>query len=270
MFIKPGKLYVMGILNVTPDSFSDKGAHLSKEKALRRAEEMINQGAHIIDIGGESTRPFSDPVGQEEELSRVIPVIEAIAERFDTLISVDTYKSEVAQEALKKGAHFINDISGFTFDENMINVAARFKCPCIAMHIKGTPKNMQIDPHYDNVVEEVYHFLKDRVEKLREKGVEEIIVDPGFGFGKSLDDNYVLLHNLERFKELDVPILAGISRKSMIGKLVDQPPEKRVAGTLALDTIAVLKGASILRVHDVAEHVQACKVLEKYQSTGDG
>jgi dihydropteroate synthase len=225
---------------------------------------MIREGADIIDVGGESTRPFSDPVNFEEELNRVIPVLEEINKNFSTIISIDTYKSIVAYEAIKNGAEIINDISGLTFDEKMFKVALEKKAKCVVMHIKGKPKDMQVDPVYTNVTNEVYDFLKNRVLELANAGLKDLIVDVGFGFGKSLDDNYHLLKNLDKFTDINCPILAGISRKSMIGKIVDAVPEQRTSGTVALNTIAVLNGAKILRVHDIKENFQAVKVIEKY------
>jgi dihydropteroate synthase len=257
-------IYIMGILNITPDSFSDGGKFIDKDKALFRVEEMIREGADIIDVGGESTRPFSDPLNVEEELKRVIPVIEEINKNFNTIISIDTYKSRVAFEAIKNGAEIINDISGLTYDEEMVKVAFEKKAKCIVMHIKGKPKDMQIDPVYTNVINEVHDFLKNRVLELAKAGLTDIIIDVGFGFGKSLDDNYQLLKNLNNFTDINCPVLAGISRKSMIGKIVDALPENRISGTVALNTIAVLNGARILRVHDIKENFQAAKVIEKY------
>ena len=256
----------MAILNVTPDSFSDGGKYNDKDKALFRVEQMIKQGADIIDIGGESTRPFSQPVSLQEELDRVIPIIDAINKNFKTIISVDTYKSIIAEEALKNGAEIINDISGFTFDPSMEHIALKYNATGIIMHIKGTPKNMQLDPKYDDLVNEIYTFLEDRVKKLKNRGINNLIIDVGFGFGKSLDDNYILLKNLKRFKKIKCPILAGISRKSMIGKIIDIKPSSRVSATIALNTIAILNGAKIIRAHDVAENYQAIKVVEKYLS----
>jgi dihydropteroate synthase len=259
----------MGILNITPDSFSDGGKYYQLDKALFHVEEMISQGVDIIDVGGESTRPFSNPVELDEELNRVIPIIENINKNFDIIISIDTYKSRVAEEALKNGAEIVNDISGFTFDEKMVDITSKYNATCIVMHIKGTPKNMQVDPKYNNVVEEIYNFLNQRVEILRERSIQNIIIDLGFGFGKSLDDNYILLNNLKSFKKIGCPILSGISRKSMIGKVVDVDPENRVSGTLALNTIAILNGTSILRVHDIKENYQAIKVIQKYLSVNN-
>lgn len=260
-------IYIMGILNVTPDSFSDGGKFLNTDAALYQVEKMIQEGAHIIDIGGESTRPFSDPVGLNEELDRVIPVIEKINERFETIISIDTYKSKVAEAAVKSGAEIINDISGCTFDPAMIDVAAAHQAKVIIMHIKGTPQNMQQNPAYRDMIHEIRGFLSGMAGTLHRAGVHDIIIDVGFGFGKSLEDNYILLKHLDKFKALGCPILAGISRKSMIGKVVDVSPEERLPGTIALNTLAIMNGARIIRVHDVPEHYQAVKVLEKYLQT---
>ncbi len=260
-------IYIMGILNVTPDSFSDGGKYNEKDKALFHVERMIKEGADIIDVGGESTRPFSEPVSINEELGRVIPIIESINKNFNTIISIDTYKSKIAKEAIINGAEIINDISGFTFDTLMVNIASKYNAVCIVMHIKGTPKNMQVDPKYENLIKDIYDFLNNRVEVLRSKGIKNIIIDVGFGFGKSLDDNFILLNNLKSFKKIGCPILTGISRKSMIGKVVDVAPELRVSSTVALNTIAILNGAKIIRVHDVMENYQAIKVIEKYIKT---
>jgi dihydropteroate synthase len=263
-FNNMNRVYLMGILNVTPDSFSDGGKFLDRDKALFHVEDMIKNGADIIDIGGESTRPFSDPISEEIEMDRVIPIIKLINENFNTIISVDTYKSAVADEAMKNGAEIINDISGFTHDGEMKNVAFKNNAACIIMHKKGTPKDMQENPQYIDVVSEVYDFLKKQSDDLQLYGIKKIIIDVGFGFGKSLDDNYKLLKNLRIFTDLKLPVLAGISRKSMIGKVIDIIPKERLSGTVALNTIAVLNGARILRVHDVKENYQAVKVIEKY------
>jgi dihydropteroate synthase len=256
----------MGILNVTPDSFSDGGLFNRIDQALRHTDQLIRDGADMIDIGGESTRPGSQPVLPEEELERVIPIIKEIKKRFDIPVSVDTYKGEVARQSLEEGAEIINDISGFSFDPVMMRVVERYKPVCVVMHIQGDPQTMQIQPVYQNLIEDISHFLLTQTGRVRGMGIDQIIVDPGFGFGKSLDDNYHLLRELNQFKKLDYPILAGISRKSMIGKVVDVAPDKRDPGSIALNTIALLNGASILRVHDIAGHFQALKVFEKYQS----
>ncbi len=259
--------YIMGVINITPDSFSDGGDFLDIDKALFRVEEMIKEGADIIDVGGESTRPFSKPISEQEEIDRVIPVIEKINSNFNIIISIDTYKSNVAREALKNGAEIINDISGFSFDGRMIEVAKEFNATSVIMHIKGTPKDMQLNPVYEDVVSEVYNFLENRVNLLKSNGLNKIIIDPGFGFGKSLEHNYILLKNLDKFKKLGCPILIGISRKSMIGKVIDIPPKERVAGTIVLNTIGMLNGASIIRVHDIKEAYQGIAVLKKYIET---
>jgi len=260
-------IYIMGILNVTPDSFSDGGKFNKLDKALFQAEKMINDGAEIIDVGGESTRPFSEPVSEFEELDRVIPVIEAIKNKFKTIISIDTYKSNIAEEAVKNGAELINDISGLIFDNNMENIALKYNTPCVIMHIKGTPKSMQDNPVYVNVVEDIYDFFKQRINALNKKGIKKLILDVGFGFGKSLDDNYKLLKNLNIFNDFNYPILSGISRKSMIGKVIDIKPEERISSTVALNAIAIANGTKIIRVHDVKENYQAVKVIEKYLNT---
>ncbi len=264
MIFSENRIYLMGILNVTPDSFSDGGKYNTLDNALFRAEKMLKEGADIIDVGGESTKPFSKSVSIENELERVIPVVEKINRNFKCIISIDTYKSRVAEEAIKNGAKIINDISGFCFDDDMEKVALKYNAASIIMHIKGTPKDMQINPFYENVVDEVYNFLKDKSERLKSKGLSEIVIDPGFGFGKSLEDNYKLLRNLSKFKEINCPILAGISRKSMIGKVTNIPPEDRLPGTIALNSIAILNGANIIRCHDIAENFQAIKIVEKY------
>lgn len=257
---------IMGILNVTPDSFSDGGKFIEKDKALFQAEKMVKEGVDIIDIGGESTRPFSEPVELDKELDRVIPIIESINKNIETIISIDTYKSKIADEALKNGAEIINDISGFTFDQEMINIAKQYNPGCIIMHIKGTPKNMQKDPIYDDIVKDILGVLSMRVNELKKNGLNKLIIDVGFGFGKSLEDNYVLLRNMNKFTSLGCPILVGLSKKSMIGKVIDEEPGNRLYGTIALNTIAIINGAKIIRVHDVAENLQAVKVIKKYLS----
>jgi len=246
--------YFVGILNVTPDSFSDGGKYLNLKSALNRAKELLEEGAEIIDIGGESTRPFSDPVPEEEELKRVIPVIKTIKKEFpDSIISVDTYKSKVAEEALKAGANIVNDISALRFDSNMVEVIKDFNCPIIIMHMQGNPKTMQINPTYKDVVKEVKEFLQKRIEFLVEKGIpfENIIIDPGIGFGKTFKHNLQILKNLESFQELNRPILIGHSRKSFIGEIINKPPFQRDGGTIGISLFAYLKGVHFLRVHKV-------------------
>ena len=246
--------YFMGILNVTPDSFSDGGKFVEVEQAVKRVEELISEGADIIDIGGESTRPFSDRVPEEEELKRVIPVIKAVRERFpQVIISIDTYKSRVAEEAIKAGADIVNDISALRFDPKMVDVVREYGTPVVIMHMKGEPKTMQLNPEYEDVVKEVYEFLKKRMEFLVENGVsfDKIIIDPGIGFGKKFEHNITLLKNLHKFKDLDRPILLGHSRKSFIGEIIGKEPFQRDGGTVGVSIFAVLKGVHILRVHNV-------------------
>lgn len=245
------RIHYMGILNVTPDSFSDGGQFNSLEKAYEHAVRLKTDGADIIDVGGESTRPGSNPVPVDTELERTVPVIEKISRNLDVLISIDTNKSEVAEAALKAGAHIVNDVSGLTFDPKIAGIVARHDAALAIMHIKGTPKTMQADPQYENVVNEVKTFLQQTAQKSLEAGVKKIIVDPGFGFGKRLQDNYILLNELESFMELGWPLLVGTSRKSFTGKLFDAPPDDRLEGTIATNILAALKGANILRVHDV-------------------
>jgi len=253
---------IMGVLNVTPDSFSDGGKFFEPEAAYRRAMEMREQGAEWIDIGGESTRPGSDPVPLEEEWQRLAPVLNRLNKQEDIVISVDTYKSEIARRALEHGAHVVNDISGLTFDPQMREVVASHNVPVILMHIKGTPRDMQKNPTYTNLMDEVYAFLEQQVTDARSGGVHQIIVDPGIGFGKRWEDNYELIRRLEEFRGLGWPILIGPSRKSFIGRLLDLPPEQRVVGTMASVAAAYHRGARIFRVHDVEETRQTLQILE--------
>lgn len=254
---------VMGILNVTPDSFSDGGTHNTPAKALEHAREMIAEGATIIDIGGESTRPGAAEVSPEQEAERVIPVVAAIARESDVWISVDTSKALVIREAANAGAHILNDIRSFS-EPGALQAAAQSGLPVCVMHMQGEPRTMQQAPHYQNVVREVYTYLEAQVARCVAAGIEKnhIILDPGFGFGKTLAHNYQLLDKLDLFHNLGLPVLAGMSRKSMIGQLMDIPPDERVAGSVACAVIAAMKGAQIIRVHDVKETVQAMKVVE--------
>ncbi|WP_457568137.1 dihydropteroate synthase [Desulfurobacterium sp.] len=256
---------IMGILNTTPDSFSDGGKWTTVDRALKHAEEMINEGATIIDVGGESTRPGAEPVPIEEEMRRVIPVIEAIRKEFPAVfISIDTYKSKVAEEALNAGADIVNDISGFHFDDKMAELVARRSVPAVLMHIKGTPKNMQKNPHYDDVIKELCTYFEKTIKEAEKAGVkkEQIIIDPGIGFGKRLEDNLTILKRINEFTRFGVPILLGTSRKSFI-KMVngEENPEKRVAGSLASIVRGVLNGVKIVRVHDVRETRQFLDIL---------
>lgn len=254
---------VMGILNVTPDSFSDGGTHNTPAKALEHARKMIAEGATIIDIGGESTRPGAAEVSPEQEAERVIPVVAAIARESGVWISVDTSKALVISEAANAGAHILNDIRSFS-EPGALQAAAHSGLPVCVMHMQGEPRTMQQAPHYQNVVREVYTYLEAQVARCVAAGIEKnhIILDPGFGFGKTLAHNYQLLDKLDLFHNLGLPVLAGMSRKSMIGQLMDIPPDERVAGSVACAVIAAMKGAQIIRVHDVKETVQAMKVVE--------
>lgn len=258
------RTHLMGVLNVTPDSFSDGGRFFKLEEAIRRGIELAEEGADIIDVGGESTRPGSEPVPLEEELKRVIPVIEELAKRTDIPISIDTYKSKVAKKALDSGASMVNDISALRFDPEMKRILAEYKVPVVLMHIKGTPKNMQDNPTYQNVVEEVKIYLGDSIKMAKDAGVEEnkIIVDPGIGFGKTLEDNLKILKHLKEFSSLGKPILIGVSRKSFIGKILDLPVEERLEGSLAALAVSIMNGANILRVHDVRESKRVTRLMD--------
>lgn len=247
---------IMGILNVTPDSFYDGGQHFSVTQAIQQCEKMIAEGADIIDIGGQSTRPNSERISATEELKRITPVLESIVTHFpDTLISIDTYHSEVAKSAIQMGAHIINDISAGEDDPKMTETVAQLNVPYIIMHKKGTVETMHSSSSYSNVVDEVKKHLQQKVIELNQLGINQIIIDPGFGFSKSKSENYELLNRLDEFKSIGVPVLVGISRKSMIYKTLQISPEDSLNGTTVLNTIALLKGANILRVHDV----KACK-----------
>lgn len=251
---------VMGILNVTPDSFSDGGRYLEPGAAVDRGLCLAEEGADIIDIGGESTRPGAKKVSPDEELKRVVPVIEGLAKRSNIPISIDTYKSEVARRSLEVGASIINDISGLRFDPQMAGVAAKYKAGLVLMHIKGTPEDMQKDPQYGDLLVEISDYLNGSIEIALEAGVERaaIAIDPGIGFGKTVEHNLSLLKNLAHFKKIDCPIVAGASRKSFIGKLNNGiPADERLPGSLAAALLAVQGGADIVRCHDVKETVQA-------------
>ncbi|TET67637.1 MAG: dihydropteroate synthase [Candidatus Aminicenantes bacterium] len=258
------KTWLMGIINVTPDSFSDGGLYFNKEKAVDRGLELAEEGADIIDIGGESTRPGSDFISTEEELMRTVPVISALRKKTDVLISVDTTKSEVAEAALDKGADIINDISSFRFDPKMLSLAAQKDIPVILMHMKGTPKNMQLNPFYEDLLAEIRGFLEERIATAQAYGIkkEKIIIDPGIGFGKSHKDNLTLIKSLKFLEPIDRPILIGISRKSFIGKILSLPPQERTEGTIASAVLSIINGAHILRVHDVEAVKRAVLVTE--------
>ena len=247
------RTYVMGILNITPDSFSDGGRYFAQTDAVLHAFQMLKDGADIIDIGGESTRPGAEQVSAEEEMKRVVPVVAKLRQKTNVPVSVDTYKSQVAEEAIKAGANIVNDITGLHFDPKMADIVAQNNASVVIMHIKGTPKDMQKDPHYDDVVGEVYHYLLKAVEDARAKGIKQIMIDPGIGFGKTAEHNLELLNRLSEFRGIGVPLLVGVSRKSFIGKILDTPVESRLEGTAAAVAASILNGADIVRVHDVRE-----------------
>jgi len=256
---------VMGILNTTPDSFSDGGSFFSSAAAVERALEMVEQGADIIDVGGESTRPGAEPVGVEEEIGRTVPVIRKIREQSDVLISIDTMKSETARQAMDAGADIINDVSAFEGDEKMAEVAVETSAGVVLMHIKGTPSMMQDHPAYDNVVQEVGAFLQARTQVALNRGVNlnQIVIDPGIGFGKTAGHNVELLQNLSDLMKYDLPILVGASRKRFIGALTQRGnTQNRLAGSLGVAAWASLQGAHILRVHDVLETCDICRMLD--------
>ena len=256
---------IMGILNVTPDSFSDGGKYFEKNSAINYALEMIDNGADIIDIGGESTRPFSDPVSLEEEISRVIPVIEGIRKESDICISIDTTKSQVATAALNSGACIINDVSAMEVDPLMVGVAIKFDCPLIIMHMKGTPKNMQDNPQYESLISDIKKYLLDRAEFIISKGINQkkIVIDPGIGFGKTVENNFEIINNLNHFTTMEFPVMLGASRKSFIGISLNLPEEDRLEGSLASNVIRLQNGAKIFRVHDVAETNKALVIANK-------
>jgi len=259
---------VMGILNTTPDSFSDGGEFTDLPTALGRISQMIGEGADIIDIGGESTRPGADPVSEREELARTIPILEkATATHPNTLYSIDTTKYEVARQAIKAGAHIINDVSGLQKEPRFAKLCAETGAAYICMHSLGNPKTMQQDPVYDNVTEDILAFLKEKLAYLAKKGVDNVIIDPGIGFGKTLEHNLKLVAGLSNFRELKTPILIGASRKSSIGEILGgRPSDRRLAGTIALHYHCLLEGASIIRVHDVEEAADSVKIFNAVQS----
>ena len=255
---------VMGILNITPNSFFDGGQHNSMKNAVTQTKKMLDDGADIIDIGGYSSQPNADFVTEEMEIDRLIPVIEVMVKTFpDIIISVDTFRAAVAEKAIEHGAAIINDISGGTLDENMFDVVGKHQVPYILMHMRGTPQNMQQFVDYDDLVSDIIYYFSERLEKAYQAGIKDVIIDPGFGFSKTLAQNYELLSKLNMFQHLDVPILAGVSRKSMIYNLLSISPKEALNGTAVLNTLALTKGADILRVHDVKEAIECVKIVKK-------
>ena len=255
---------VMGILNVTPDSFFDGGKYKNKYDFLAQTEKMLNEGATFIDIGAYSSRPGAKHISEEEELQRMLPVVELLVKNFpEILISIDSFRSRVVEESINAGAAIINDISGGKMDTNMFETVAKLQVPYIMMHMQGTPQNMQQNPQYENVVTEVLSFFAEQLFKLRQLKVNDVIIDVGFGFGKTVDQNYELLKNLSLFKSLDAPILTGVSRKSMLYKLLGTSAQEALNATTVANTIALLNGTHILRVHDVKEAVEAVTIVNQ-------
>ena len=254
---------IMGILNITPDSFFDGGDYNSEYKILNQVEKMLTEGADIIDVGGHSSRPGAKKISIEKETERVIPIIKLIAGKFkNIIISIDTFRSEIARKAIEAGASIINDISGGDLDKKMYEVAGELKVPYIIMHMKGVPSNMQNETKYDNIIFDIIKNLSYKIDLAKKAGIVDIIIDPGFGFGKSLKDNFKILKNLSSFKQLNQPIMVGLSRKSMIYKLLESSANDALNGTTCLNSISLNNGANIIRVHDVKEAKETVKLIE--------
>jgi dihydropteroate synthase len=252
----------MGVLNITPDSFSDGGKFYETDRAIEHGLQLAEQGADILDIGGESTRPGSSRISPDEELKRVIPVIQGIRRHSNIILSIDTYKAEVARQAIDMGAQIVNDISALRFDPEMTDVIHRKNASVILMHMKGRPETMQVDPHYDDVVGEVNSFLKERAGYAGQAGIRQILLDPGIGFGKRFDDNIELIRSLRKLTAIGFPLAIGLSRKAFIGTILNLPVDQRLEGTIAATVLAIVNGARLVRVHDVKEVRQAVSVCE--------
>jgi dihydropteroate synthase len=255
----------MGILNVTPDSFYDGGKFDREESAVEHALQMVNEGVDIIDIGAESSRPGADPIDAEIELKRILKIVKVLTKEIDVPLSIDSYKPEVLEKCMDAGAHIINDITGLS-NEKVIQVSNKYSAPVVLMHMLGEPKTMQDKIQYTDVVEEVYGFLKKKIQWANERGLTNLIIDPGIGFGKTVEDNLKLIHQLELFKSLNCPILIGTSRKSFIGKISNMIEKDRLPGSISSAVVAAMNGASIVRVHDVKETVQAMKIVDAIKS----
>ena len=255
---------VMGILNITPDSFYDGGKYKSESDILNQTEKMLNEGATFIDVGAYSSRPGAKHISVDEELKRIVPVVQLLVKNFpDILISTDTFRNQVAKACVDEGAAIINDISGGKMDSEMFTTIADLQVPYIIMHMQGTPQNMQQNPTYEDVTKEVYHFFSQQLFQLKQLKVNDVLIDLGFGFGKTVEHNYELLNSLSFFKHLDAPILTGVSRKSMLYKVLDTSAKEALNATTVANTIALLKGTSILRVHDVKEAFEAVKIVSQ-------
>lgn len=258
-FSKP---LIMGILNVTPDSFYKESRVTDMNAIVERAGKMLEEGASILDLGGYSSRPGADHISEKDEADRIIPALEKILAHFpEAIVSIDTFRASIAAQSLQLGASMINDISGGTMDEGMYGVIAKYQAPYILMHMRGTPQTMTKENHYDDLINEIIGYFAEKVTFLQDRGIKDIVIDPGFGFAKNIDQNYLLLKNLKMLKILGLPILAGISRKSMIYKRLNKTADEALAGSIVLQTLAVLEGASILRVHDVKEMSDAIQLL---------
>ena len=262
---KPSEYLIMGIVNTTPDSFSDGGKYNSASEAIDFAYELLREGADIIDIGGESSRPGADPISAEEEIKRISPLLSELVKNTESTVSIDTYKSSTANYALNNGACLVNDISGLSFDKEMVDIVIRHNASIVIMHMKGTPKTMQKNPNYDNVIDEICDFLTNQVDFAINKGVssDKIIIDPGIGFGKTLNDNYEIIAKLSQICDLGHPVLVGPSRKSFIGTTLDEPVEKRLEGSITAAAMCYHSGAKILRVHDVKETKKSLSIVKK-------
>lgn len=258
---------VMGILNITPDSFYDGGRRETLAAHLKQAEKMLKEGADFIDVGSYSSRPGAKDIQQEEELQRILPVVEALVKEFpEIILSIDTFRSEVAQQCVEAGAAMINDISAGNLDEQMMETVAQLQVPYIMMHMRGNPQTMKDLNEYENLAQDILFYFSEKIDQARELGINDLIIDPGFGFSKNIAQNFELLKKLDLFKNLDLPVLAGLSRKSLIYKTLHTSPEEALNGTTVLNTISLLKGANILRVHDVKEAVECVKLLQHIEN----
>jgi dihydropteroate synthase len=258
---------IMGIMNLTPNSFYDGGKYKNNLDIIKHADKMLQEGAAILDMGAASSRPGASLIDPEKEKKRLIPALELVLKNFpDAIVSIDTYNSATALEAVKTGAHMINDISAGSIDPGMFETIAELQVPYVMMHMKGIPETMQNSPAYDDVVREIAFYFSQKIDQLRQLGVHDIIVDPGFGFGKTVEDNYRIMGKLEYLKILELPVLVGVSRKSMINKVLGISPPDALNGTTVLNTIALQKGADILRVHDVKQAIEAVKIIKVYKN----
>jgi len=260
---------VMGIINVTPDSFFDGGKYKTEKKVVKRAEEILEQGGAVIDIGAVSTKPGSEGISTKDEIERLLPAVKAVKKEFpNAFISIDTYRSWVALKVIEEcGPCMVNDVSGGNFDDHMFDTIGKLGVPYVLMHMQGTPLKMQQNPEYGDIIRDISMFFTEQVKKLTKAGVKDVIIDPGFGFGKNLDHNYELLNRLDSFKVFQLPLMVGVSRKSMICKLLNTKPEDALNGTSVVNTLALMGGADILRVHDVSEAVEAVRILNMVRTT---